>query len=440
MNFKKWFTTIFFASTALCLFIYAEKNFSQTHTLSVNADKKMDRMIFFGDDLTDSGNYPEPANVHLPNISNFNLYVPLTNPVPAQLYGKENTPDAAFLKKSVPPQGKINGKKRALYSINWSLYLTWSVHPDQQLTTWYSYQMHPSLPVTNLNYAWAGAIAGNTNKKSTECFDFTGNAYPGSCTAQTIIKHKINYLNKTNHEANYDKNLHYAFEEVQIPDLKKQIFFYLHDHTVSVKNNTTFFINIGENDLRNYFRLYSVNLPLPTRILTELIYSYIHGIISNVVNAVDQIEKAYNQTSYNYKIYILTVPDLTNNVEFYEQEFILFTKEKFRQNIKYSIDTYNKLLADAFKGDEHVIIADTAHFIDQVAYQKKFIDSVEKGISCIEDPSGNYTDPVLALNKNCIYFNNNENGAIASYFNWNYTSFVSDIHKWIARFIFSKMD
>ena len=92
------------------------------HTSSIT--KK--HYIIFGDSLSDIGNYPEPKNVNHPTLENYNLYVPITNPVAESFYGSEGTPSKQYLEYAIGTQGSINQKKRNAYSINWVLYFLYA--------------------------------------------------------------------------------------------------------------------------------------------------------------------------------------------------------------------------------------------------------------------------------------------------------------------------
>ena len=84
-----------------------------------NAVSTNEHVVFFGDSLVDTGDYPEPSNVNDPDLMNFNLYVPITNPI--------NVSDddfRMFLTSSlgVPGgQGEINNEEKVQFSENWPL-------------------------------------------------------------------------------------------------------------------------------------------------------------------------------------------------------------------------------------------------------------------------------------------------------------------------------
>lgn len=399
------------------------------------------RMVFFGDSLTDTGNFPEPANVNAPDINNLNLYVPITNPVPLSSYGKAehlfsfhekktNIPSLDFLKKSIPTQGLINGKNKTLYSINWPLYLSYNYAAKQPLITWYHHYINHSLPATNINYAWAGAITGKGDGE--QCFYKSGETYPGLCSAQTIAKQRLSYLNYTNNNPSYDKNTHYALTDIQIPSLKKQVSLYLDDKTVSVKDNTSFFIYIGGNDIGDFLRNYHKDSSNPLMLMDSMIHLSVKKIAQNVLDAVNQIESAYKKTKYkNYNFHILTLLNLANMHEAYHYEKTPVFGNILKIVINYIVDRYNHSLREAFKNRAHVTVLEAGSFVNNAASESRYASSIKNGTTCIAS-SSEYIDPVQSSNNNCNYFS----GYMPkTFFNWNNNHFTSKIHQLMADFI-----
>ena len=100
------------------------------------------KYIFFGDSLTDTGNMPQPSQYKSDKTNTllkaYNLYVPISNPVPQSLYSAEVDqdnlpnfyyPSYKFLKNSLNSDvisRTINHSPRVNYSINWPLYFVYN--------------------------------------------------------------------------------------------------------------------------------------------------------------------------------------------------------------------------------------------------------------------------------------------------------------------------
>lgn len=89
----------FFLKLIVIIFLFVVPTYAQIQ----------EHYIIFGDSLSDTGNFPVPATIDSPSIDNFNLYVPITNPVPRDMYGKNHIPNNEFLKRSLSLGGSING-------------------------------------------------------------------------------------------------------------------------------------------------------------------------------------------------------------------------------------------------------------------------------------------------------------------------------------------
>ena len=417
--------------------IFCTQSFASTGKVLARPDaQKSEHVIIFGDSLSDTGNYPEPSNVLFPTLGNFNLYVPITNPVPSNLYGKAGVPSLHFLKQSIPQQGTINQTKKVLYSINWSLYLLYHLDPGHPLIPWSQHYVSPTTPANNINYAWASAVADG-GRGIRACFHDNGSAFPGKCDAKTLLAGKQRYLKHTQESPDYDRRHHYVYADLDLPNFDEQVALYLNDKSVSVKNNTSFFIYIGSNDVSHYVKSKIIEFVLlPFSFVKRELDKKMLAVASSVDVGVKQIEKAYRGKHYHYKIYVLTLPKLSNLHEAYKYTHAPLVGGKLKKVLDYAVASYNNALARLLKGDPHVVVADTGHKIDELANEDKYKNAVDKGLACIDDPSEDYTNPSLRVNANCNY--NNAMGQ-GTYLSWNNGHFTSQVNEQVAEFLLKVM-
>lgn len=389
--------------------------------------------IIFGDSLSDTGNFPEPSNISSPVLKNFNLYIPIASPVPLYAYGKEAVPSQDFLKRSIPEQGLINNKAHQLYSINWPLYFVYSKN-QPLLMTWTQHYLHPKAQADSINYAWASAIAlGQPG-----CFHDDGKVFSGPCDGASIIQQRNTYLNNTKNDPQYDKKTKYKYTDIKIPNLGKQVSLYLGDKSVSVKNNTSFFIYLGGNDIGNYLKSKILQVIFyPSGMFHKKVDKQMASVASSVSDAVSRIEAAYHGTGLNYHIYVFTLPKLSNLHEGYTYSHIFLVGGEIKKTLNYTVKSYNQALYKTFKGDDDVQVLSVGHEINTLAKGAQYKQAVEKGLTCINDPSGDYTRPDKTVNANCLY---NSNHGKASYFSWNNAHFVSRVNEQVAAFLLQTFD
>ena len=407
----------------------------------VSASSAIQHIIIFGDSLSDTGNYPEPANISSPQLKNFNLYVPITNPVEITKASFKT-----FLLDSLGPidqLGKINNLPKTLYSVNWPLYVTYqlSTHP---LNSWYRYYTHANADITNINYAWASALAGN-NKGDREpegaCYHDDGSLFPDVCTADTLWQHRQQYLEHTIVDPNFDKKHHYAYQDIQVPDLGKQVSFYLDDDKVRLKDKTALFIYIGANDIGNLLKTNLIRaITEPTLLFKKMVIEkQVPHIVIHLQQAVSRIETAYKNKAPNaqFKIYLLTMPHFSDLYEGYAYTHpVIFGKPtwvpvislRIRNAIDNAVDVYNQALKALAAQDADVNVIDADHTIATLAALPQYHQSVVNGTACV-DQSG-YTDPAAPLT-NCYYKNQSE----ASFFSWNNAHYTASINQQLANTI-----
>jgi|GEM_PF-3218144 len=410
------------------------------YTIAINKSSPNEHVIMFGDSIVDTGNYPEPANVHSPGLSNFNLYVPITNPV--------NVSDEAFkafLLASLSPayqQGKIDDEAKAKHSANWPLYLTYKLNA-QPLITWYAHEEKDS-PVININYAWASAVAGNprgTSEPTGECFHDDGSPFPGNCNTDTLISNKQLYLAHTSENPNYDK-----YTDIQIPDLGKQISSYLDDKSVSLKTNTTFFIYIGANDIGNFLKANLIKAVLePSSMFKKTVEQQMPIIANHVNEAIQRLELAYtNVGKSKFQIYLLTLPNFNDLHEGYTYTHpSIFGKPTWLPGISPRIEnamtnaqiSYNQNLEAVAAKYHNVFVINMGDYLDKLAASSVYKDSVKNGTVCIEGPA--YTTPQANGTNNCKYENKQERTVI--YFSWNNAHFSSPVNQQIASYIYKEL-
>ena len=415
--------------------------FRSFHSFALSEEIMDHNIIFFGDSLVDTGNYPESSNVHHPTLKNFNLYVPVSNPVSSEDSGLSKH----FLEESLgdlSSRGKIDGQSKTLYSANWPLYFTHQVSSHPLIP---SYRLQEdNIDPHNINYAWAGAVTGDPSgvaERDGACYHTNGTSFSGKCDAHTILDNKNLYISHTKSDPNFDKNTNYLYNDLQVPDLGKQVSLYLNDHSVALRDNTEFFIGIGNNDIGNFLKKNILGIAIhSTASFQNIIDQNIPLFVNNIKTAVQRIEDAYKGTSNrDFKICIPTLMHLSNLHIGYSythpsifglRVWIPIISDRIKAAIDNSADTYNHNLETVFANDPHVQIIHTGDFLNTLAKSAEYKDSIEHGRVCINDSS--YTAPDTTHTKNCHYVNN---GRDVTYYNWNKSHLTSPVNKSLAQYV-----
>ena len=241
--------------------------------------------IFFGDSLTDTGNMPQPS-IYQSDKTNtllkaYNLYVPISNPVPQSLYSDEVDqdnlpnfyyPSATFLKNSLNSDvilRTINGSPRVNYSINWPLYFVYNSEIQDSdnadnimpLISWFKLEPQTDITDANINYAWAGAVVDSSDDPDSSklatpaCYNdnnSTKPAKPEDCNGQAILESIQAYSKQSQSTTDYKST-----QSVEIPNLAEQISLLNNDISnkkVYINNKTQFYIYIGANDVSNFIK------------------------------------------------------------------------------------------------------------------------------------------------------------------------------------------
>lgn len=405
--------------------------------------------VFFGDSLADTGNYPEPFNVNAPSLMNFNLYVPITNPISVTDVNFKN-----FLTGSlgVPEeQGKINYQEKVKFSANWPLYLTYKLN-GKSLITWYQQTKSAgNSDYNNINYAWASAIAGNDKgliEPTGNCFHDNGTVFTGVCDVDTILQNRNQYLEHTKQDPNFDKNNHYTYSDTQIPDLGKQVSLYLDNGVI---NNTNLFIYIGANDIGHFLKTKILNVVLePSFLFKKKLEKQMPLIANHVKEAINRLETAYQKTdgqNASFNIYILTLGHLSNLHQGYSYmhpnifgrpTWLPIISPRIKKAINNAVDLYNQQLK-ALVASAHypnVKILDSGQYLNQLANSDEYKDSIENGTVCVNESA--YTTPTAAGTNNCRY--KDKEGNIVTYFNWNNSHYTSAVNKQLADYLFSSLN
>ena len=407
-----------------------------------------EHLIFFGDSWSDTGNYPEPQNIAHPQLKNFNLYVPISNPVPQKLYGTKGFPSRAFLRASIKNSGKINAQSRSQYSINWPLYFTYNyynkqrVSPVPALVSWYQIEAKQApISSSNINYAWASAVAGSLDghdPKGGQCFHVNGLVYKGSCTIKSLIEHRNRYWQETNNPY-YDKNHDYRYAQIQIPDLNKQVNLYLQH---GIKAHSKIFIYIGANDIGNFLKPHILTLLFSSAkaFRKQSLEPQMKIVANHVQVAVQRIQAAYAKAKIShYHIYILTLPYLSNLHEAYTYQHLPIIGWLFGSRIVKTIDAatdiYNQDLNSSLRAKPHVSLIDLGAHINKLAASKTYAESIKQGDTCIGSTKGAYT---LAnpQGNDCHY---KSGGVLYTYFSWNNAHFTSSVNNSVATYLLTKV-
>ena len=377
--------------------------------------------VIFGDSLSDTGNFPMPSKITKPSIENYNLYVPITNPVPDNLYGINNIPSKEFLMRSLSLGGSINGIHRKLYSVNWPLYFIYT-KKYKSLITWYDHIIAPRKNDTlAINYAWAGALAMGDNDTSS-CYDSDYRLIKIHCTEKDIIKSRNQYKKNTLYDPNYDKNHDYSYNNIMIPNLAEQINMYLKDSRVGNRDNTVYIIYIGANDISSYLHKHEIWAALmPTKHINSVLSTEMQRIVINIKK---QVLKIINKSvNLDYHFYIMTLPDLSNLKEAHNFTSKIIIGSKFKKVIQSAVTSFNNTLQVEFSKSKFITVVDSGKYLDHIANKKMFKASVDAGAACF-----NYN--VLSYyNKNCRYDKN------SYYFSWNNAHMTSIVNKKLAHWL-----
>jgi len=405
------------------------------------------RLIFFGDSLTDTGNFPEPANVNNPQRLNFNLYVPISNPLSVQDSGLNE----AFLQASLGPiqlQGTINGSMRRLYSVNWPLYYAYMVN-QQPVVSWYTAITNNQSSSQNVNFAWASAFAGSPSTQdlsNNACLRNGGALFSNSCSTDMILAGRNAYLANTKKNPAFDKETKYQYNDLVIPTLGKQVSLYLENSDISLKPDSTFFIYIGNNDIGYFLKQNIPRIVIQSpEVFQKTINKTMPTISNYVLHAVQRIEAAYKQKASNasYHINILTLTHLSNLAEGYaythpsvfgKPTWIPIISSRIEKAINNSVDAYNAELHSTFDHDEHVTVLDAGKHLDKLASNTDYQSAVNQGAACVNESA--YTTASAEKTNNCHYIDQSKQ---VTYFSWNNAHLTSPANKAFADYIASQI-
>jgi hypothetical protein len=392
---------------------------------------------FFGDSYTDTGNFPEASNVSDPVFKNFTLYVPISNPV--LLSPKD--PMLPFLIKSIgqlSDLGQIDHQVRSNYSINWPLYLIYAFTKTTPLTTWYHFVTDPTIETDNMNYAWVSAMAGNPNGDSEmlgACFYVNFKPYLSDCNLNTVLNHRKEYQMETAQDPTFDKDHDYTYLSLQIPDLNKQVTFFLNDFQNRLPNGNAIFIYMGANDIGYFVKSHLIKIAFYNQsyFMSKDSAPQMQIVASYVTQAVNRIKAAYG-VNKDYHIYILSLPHLSNIHQAYAYKQIPWIGSKLVQTLDNIVDQYNADLERLFQNDNQVSFIDSGSHMNAWANDLTFKGGITSGKACAEDP--NYLTPSAAKTNNCHY---TQNGMAQTYFGWNNSHFTAPVNKLLAKAVLQGM-
>ena len=280
------------------------------------SNTSFDRAIFFGDSLSDIGNFPEPKNyltAEKKDIPLYNLYVPMSNPVDSKLYGKvfniPNTteakwkyPNKTFLNKATTFEGLIDNNIRSSKSINWVEYLVYNNFSHSLLASSKLYKNNNKVNKnTSIDYAWVGALSINGFG------DEDQNIIKGNFGQNDLLKIKEKYTTNGGPSST-----------IIIPGIRKQVEYHidnLNKKLVPKDSNTAYFILVGGNDISETLKNDLLGLH-PVTFLEKTGSTISYGTIAkNVKASVDMlIDKAHAE-----HIYVLTLLNIANLPTAYHQ-------------------------------------------------------------------------------------------------------------------------
>lgn len=364
-----------------------------------------DRLVVFGDSLSDTGNVPEMFHFTFDDVTTtpvpYNLYIPVSAPVAPSLYGQSikqlsgswHYPSLSFLEKSLPDQpGSIEitqaniQKQRVAYSMNWPVYLAYNAWTDDHrlpLLPWQlAYKHQQSL--TSYNYAWASAITIDG------CADIEYT--PMTCgDEETIYKKQQAYRLGKNSDLN----------GFPIPGLIKQVDLYTHDDFAKPHHlSTAYIILIGGNDLGKTLREQFLHFKWISFYRTVK-----YNIPNNVQQAVDHLTQYQaKHPDAPYDIYVLTYFDISKTPTAYHFIKNAIGRYFITKIIHWTVNFYNKRLVAEFgnSSDPHVHLIDLASDIDPLLNNSTYKEAVSHGLMCVEDQPPSYIMPSVDVGQ-CDY-------------------------------------
>lgn len=275
----------------------------------VSSYAKYSNVIFFGDSLTDIGNFP-PSIMYSGDHSQSgiftNLYVPISNPVlpidgtavndkilPGLKYIHAFPPlsDGTDFRMTLPPQPQIYdhgiGHQRRYYALSWAEYFTYNgikaglLQAGTDLRPWVLQfkRQRDNASATlsdSVNYAWASALSNNI------CSDFNYDAQacdtPQMNMAAYLNQQQLNYR-QHQHTDDADANISLR-DKLVIPGTPKQIELFQADlaqHRINVDHNTVYIIWTGANDISVAFGQFNAH---------KNIFAFIKALVQTIPNSV----------------------------------------------------------------------------------------------------------------------------------------------------------
>jgi phospholipase/lecithinase/hemolysin len=402
-------------------------------TAIASTSMSFDRAIFFGDSLSDIGNFPEPKN-YLPaekkDIPLYNLYVPVSNPVNSDLYGKsfdipDNTevkwlyPNKRFLNEATTFEGLIDNNKRTYKSINWIEYLVYNNFSKNLLTSSAIYRNNKTINKNiSIDYAWVGAL-------SIDGFgDEDQNTVKGSFGQNNLLKIKDKYTADGGQSS-----------DIIIPGVMKQVEYHIDNldkGLVPKDSNTAYFILVGGNDISETLKNDLLGFHLK-RFLHKIGSTISYGTIAKNVKA--SVDMLINKAGAKH-IYVLTLLNVANLPTAYHQSSNYIIRSFIQGIIKHTVNSYNKQLSKIFSTNEYnnvVTLLPIASQLNELAKEGRFSYSVDNGLTCIDNMSGaDSTNPNI---NNCNYDNDTK-----TYFAWNNSHLSTIVNQFMAYEVISNIN
>ncbi len=368
----------FLLTTLICLY---------TGLYSHIAYGKHDQLIFFGDSLTDTGNFPTPSNVNHYNLMHFNYFVPISNLVlpqhiqlrhdllPDKLHSTVLTED--FLERSLVQAQNTGNLQSKMFTMTWAIPLAYylngnPVYPSNKLNDLHiKVGLHP-----NINYACSAAVTGMQDYGRQQSGYFATSKYPDqpiALTKEELAANHQKYKENTSKNLDFDSDNNYKYPSIRVPDLTTQIDSYLQDTQHSPNNNTSFFIFIGANDIGWIMSQWLAPISVCFNASSDQRLDF---IINHIERAIRKIKQAYAEknSTGNYTIHLLTLHNLTYSPRFHQQlnhPSLAPIKYLFGAQItQYLVSLcsrFNEKLRETFQESPHVKILETGELLDTLA-------------------------------------------------------------------------
>jgi hypothetical protein len=169
--------------------------------------------------------------------------------------------------------------------------------------------------------------------------------------------------NMTKHPSD-NKSSNSSDTDVIMPNLGKHVS-YLVSKT---KGNLTFMLFIDYKDIVDYEKsMHDKISSLPLEKLKPMFNKQIQFSLSSISEAIKKINATYANKKINYKIYVTTLPNISNFLETHHYASKLSTKrKKWLKLNEYVVAIYNTGIKENIRAMPHVVMIDTGNQLNEL--------------------------------------------------------------------------